>query len=109
MQLWQDGIVAMLAAIGLASIIWTVVRAALFAGPERRRTVTALLPARGNGEGLEEQLRALQELRREGGAFGRILVVDCGLSAEGRRLAGLLVRDRRWASLCVREEIGQYL
>lgn len=109
MQLWQDGIVAMLAAVGLASIIWTVVRAVLFAGPERRRTVTALLPARGDGEGLEEQLRALQELRREGGGFGRVLLVDCGLSEEGLRLAGLLVRERRWAALCAREEIGQYL
>ena len=27
MQLWQDGLVAMLAAIGLASLMWMVVRA----------------------------------------------------------------------------------
>ncbi len=57
MQLWQDGVVALLAAIGLASLVWTAVRAVLFAGPERRREIGLVLPAQGDGERLEEQLR----------------------------------------------------
>ena len=57
MQLWQDGVVALLAAVGLASLMWTAVRAVLFAGPERRREIGLLLPAQGDGERLEEQLR----------------------------------------------------
>ena len=60
MQLWQDGLVALLASIGLASIMWTVVRAVLYAGPERRKGVVALLPAKDGGEGLEEQVRTLR-------------------------------------------------
>ena len=47
MQLWQDGLVAMLAAIGLASLMWMVVRALFFAQPERRQGVVALIPAQG--------------------------------------------------------------
>lgn len=109
MQLWQDGVVALLAVVGLASILWAAVRAVAFAGPERRREVAALLPAQGDGERLEEQLRALQRLREERGFFGRALLVDCGLSEEGRRVAALLVRGRPWAALCGKDEVGQYL
>lgn len=109
MQLWQDGLVALLASIGLASIMWTVVRAVLFAGPEVRRELAVLLPAQGDGERLEEQVRALQALRRERLLSGRALLVDCGLTGEGRKLAEALVREYRWVSLCGRDEIGEYL
>ena len=109
MNLWQDGLVALLASIGLASIMWTVVRAVLFAGPEVRREIAALLPVQGDGAHLEEQVRVLARLRQEQGVFGRALLVDCGLTEEGRKLADLLVREYRWVSLCGRDEVGAYL
>ena len=109
MNLWQDGLVALLASIGLASIMWTVVRAVLFAGPEARREIAALLPAQGNGEHLEEQIRVLARLRQEQGVFGKALLVDCGLTGEGRKLAELLAREYRWVSLCGKDEVGAYL
>lgn len=109
MQLWQDGLVAGLAAIGLASLMWLVVRAVLFAGPDRRQGVVALLPARGDGEDLEQQVHTLEHLRYEQGVIGMILLVDCGLSDEGRKLAKLLSREDRWVALCRTEEIGRYL
>ena len=109
MNLWQDGLMALLAAIGLASIMWTAVRAVLFAGPERRRELAALLPAQGDGERLEEQIRALQRLRQEQGLFSRALLVDCGLTEEGRKLAGILAREHRWVTLCGKDEVGDYL
>ena len=49
MQIWQDGLVALLASVGLASIMWTLVRAVLFAGPEVRRELAVLLPVQGDG------------------------------------------------------------
>ncbi|MDE7220611.1 MAG: hypothetical protein K2O45_13495 [Oscillospiraceae bacterium] len=109
MNLWQDGVVALLAAVGLASIMWTAVRAVLFAGPEVRREIAALLPVQGDGQHLEEQVRALQRLRQEQGVFGRALLVDCGLTGEGRKLAGILVRKYRWIVLCGKDEVGEYL
>ena len=109
MQLWQDGVVALLAAIGLASLVWTAVRAILFAGPERRREIGLLLPARGDGEQLEEQLRFLEDLRRERGLSGRTLLVDCGLTEEGRKLADLMTRKYRWVILCRGDEAADFL
>ena len=109
MRLWQDGLVALLAAVGLASIMWTAVRAVLFAGPERRVEIAALLPVQGDGGELEEQILVLRSLREEQGMFGRALLVDCGLSEEGKRLAGILARKHRWVTLCGRDEIGRYL
>ena len=109
MQLWQDGLVAMLAAIGLASLMWTVVRAVLFARPEQKQDVLVLLPAQGDGENLEQQVHQLSHLRYEQGVLGMVLVVDCGLSEEGVKLARLLVKEDRWAALCTMDEIGGYL
>ena len=45
----------------------------------------------------------------EQGLFGRTLLVDCGLSEEGRRLAEALARERRWVVLCGKDEVGSYL
>lgn len=109
MQLWKDGVMVFLAAVGLASMIWTAVRAVLFSAPERRLELAALLPARGGGEELEEQIRALQELRQVQGIFSRTLLVDCGLNEEGKKLAGILARKYRWVTLCGMDEIGRYL
>ena len=109
MQLWQDGVVALLAAIGLASLVWTAVRAVLFAGPERRREIGLVLPAQGDGEHLAEQVRSLGALRREQGIFGPVLLVDCGLTEEGRKLCALLAKKDRFVSVCTREEVPGYL
>ena len=89
--------------------MWTVVKAVLFSGAERRKEIAALLPAQGGGEKLEEQMMVLQRLRQESGVFGRALLVDCGLSEEGRRTAELLSKKYRWVVLCQKAEIGRYL
>lgn len=110
MQLWQDGLVAMLAAIGLASLMWAAVKAVLYGGGEdRRQRAAALIPAQGDGECLEAQVRALEELRREQGVFEMVLLVDCGLSEEGRKLSELLVKRNRWVALCQKDEIAGYV
>ena len=92
MQLWQDGLVAM-----------------LFSRPEQKQDILVLLPAQGDGENLEQQVRQLSRLRYEQGVLGMVLVVDCGLSEEGRKLAKVLSREDRWVSVCKKEEIGSYL
>lgn len=108
MRLWQDGIIALLSAIGLASVLWALVRAMLFQ-PLTRQGVVALICARGDGEDLEQQVRELSLLRRERGVVGEILLVDCGLSEEGRRVCRLLARSDRRVTLCKSDEIETYL
>lgn len=107
MELWQDGLLAALAAIGLASLLWMIVRAVFFVRLPRRAAAMALIAAQGNGECLEGQVKQL--CREESGLIGRILLVDCGLSEEGRRLCRLLARGDRRIQLCTPEEIGTYL
>ena len=108
MRLWQDGIIAFLAAIGTASILWAIVRALLFA-PPGHPSATALIAARGDGEDLEAQVRALLMIRSERGAVGEILLVDCGLTEEGRALCRLLSRQYRRVSPVTMDEIAKYV
>lgn len=108
MRLWEDGIVALLAAIGLMSILWTLVRAALFRPPVRQGVVV-LICARGDGGDLEQQVRAVSLLRRERGVIGEILLVDCGLTEEGRTLCRLLSRSDRRIILCSSSEIETHI
>ena len=108
MRLLQDGLVAMLAAVGLATILWMV--ASLFLRNRRRlfSNVAAVVQARGAGENLEYTVRTLSQLRYERGAFGTILILDCGLSGEGRELAQLLIQEEDCVALCTRTELSDY-
>ena len=108
MRLWQDGIIAFLASIGTASILWAIARFLLFAPPRRQDTV-ALVSARGDGEDLEAQVRALSLMRSEQGIVGEILLVDCGLTEEGEAVCRLLARQYRRVSFIAPEEISKYV
>ena len=108
MRLWQDGLIAMLAAVGLAAILWMVL--GLFFRRRRRlfSRVTAVVRGEGDGEDLEYTVRVLSQLRYERGAFGTILILDCGLSGEGQALAALLAREEEHIALCRREDAPDY-
>ena len=69
MQLLQDGVIAALAAVGLATIVWFTVTA-LTHPRERVRSETAVLvPARGAAEALEHTVRTLESERYAAAAF----------------------------------------
>lgn len=108
MRLWQDGIIAFLASIGTASILWAAVRLLLFA-PPRRDSAVLLISARGNCTDLEEQVRTLTLLRCEQGLVGEILLVDCGLTEEGETICRLLERQHRRVSLVSTDDISKYV
>lgn len=61
--------------------------------------VIAVIPAAGDGGGLEHDLRGLLWLRGSGMACLRIVIADCGLNEEGRELARLLAQ-RETAVVC---------
>ena len=108
MQLWQDAILSLLAAIGLSSLIWILVRALFFLPPTTHSAIV-LICARGDGEELEQQVRTLLLLRRQYGIVEQILLVDCGLSEEGSRICRLLARGEHIVTLCASDEIGKYI
>ena len=109
MQLWQDGLIAMLAAIGVASLMWAAVKAVLYPGAPRRQNIVALVTAQGDGEQMEQQVRTLRRIRQEQRLFGSILLVDCGLNEEGKKISRLLERQDRWVTLCTADEISRYI
>ena len=83
MTLLQDGVISALAAIGVTTLLWLAVSLLLW----RERPVDAvyLVPLRGDVAGLDVTLRRLAQSRRL-----PVLLVDCGLTEEGRRAAALL-------------------
>ena len=83
MELLQDGVVAALAAIGVTALIWLA--ASLLLWRERPVDAVYLVRVSGDGTGLDVTLRRLAQSRRL-----PVLLVDCGLTAEGRRAAELL-------------------
>ena len=48
-------------------------------------------------------------MRRERNVFSLILLVDCGLSEEGKKLSRLLAKQDRWVTICQPNEIDSYL
>ena len=109
MRLLQDGLVAMLAAIGLAMLLWLIVSIFIRMKKETLHHVLAVIPARGGANGLEHTVHVLEQLRYDHGGFGTILIVDCGLNEVGRQVAALLSKEDRDVALCLREELPSFL
>ena len=83
MELMQDGVVAALAAIGVTALLWLAASVLLY----RESPVDAVyvMKVSGDAAGLDAALRILAQNRRL-----PVLLVDCGLTDEGRRAAALL-------------------
>ena len=90
MQLITDGVIAALAALGAVTLLW-----ALITGLRRpcQTDAAVLVPCRGDGAALEQTVHALERARCEYGGFRRIVILDCGLDADARRVASLLCRE----------------
>lgn len=108
MRLWQDGIIALLASIGTATLLWWMVQGLIYVPPRHRGTIV-LVAARGDGDELEAQIRALSLMGGERHPVGEILLVDCGLTEEGRTLCRHLARQYRRVTFIPPEDIPKYL
>ena len=109
MLLLQDGVLAFLSAVGLTTIVWAVAGALLHAGG--RPAIPGLLlvlPVKGEALALEADVR---ELRRvQGGLPGaKIILADCGLTAEARALAQYLADREKNASLVLPGDVAAEL
>lgn len=81
---------ALLAAFGLASLGWLALGALL---RPRGGWARMVVPARGDGDGLEQAVRWALWLRRTGLWRGRVVIEDLGLTEEGLALARLLAGE----------------
>lgn len=90
MQAVIEVFVALLAVWGMVSLGWLVLGRLVM--PQEPEEWLSVLPARGDGETLEQSVRGLIWLRCAGVATGTIVILDQGLSPEGERLAQALCR-----------------
>lgn len=83
-------VLGLLAAFGLLALCWLLLGRLLLPVP---LDLTVSLTGHGDGEGLEQGVRALHWLRRTGLWRGDIRIVDGGLSPRGLAVARQLVED----------------
>ena len=94
MRLLEDGIIAALAAIGLVTLLFLLISALVRPRARGILDAFAVVPCGAeDGEKLEYTVRALERARYEYGAFRRIVILDCGMDEEARKIAALLCRD----------------
>lgn len=101
----EDVILCVLASCGVAMILWCMTGWALL--PQRGRQVT-ILYASGDAMALEQRVRAQRWLRQSGLTGGRIILADCGLTAEAAERARRLCRENR-IEYCRAEELSARL
>ena len=104
MTLLQDGVIAFLSAVGVTALVWIVAGALFRAGRPAIPGVLLVLPLRGEALAMEADVRELRRLRRQlPGA--RILLADCGMSADARALAAYLADRTEGVALTEGPEI----
>ncbi len=110
MALLQENVIAVLAAVGLCTVVWLVAAVILDARRVDRNCacVWAVVPVHGACGALEQTVR---RLKREccRGARTRVLLVDCGMEEETRRIAQILARTDALVALCTAEDVALHL
>ena len=101
MQLLEDGVLAALAAVGAAALLYLPLSALARPGRRFAAAAFAVVPC-GPGEGaaLEPTVRALRRARNGSGGFGRIVILDRGMGEEEKRIAALLCREGPEVTIC---------
>ena len=108
MRLLEDGIIAALAAVGLVTLLFLLISALVRPRAHGMLDAFAVVPCGAeDGKKLEYTVRALERARYEYGGFRRIVILDCGMDEDARKVAALLCRDAFGVSLCPRGEPEQ--
>ena len=68
--------------------------------------IISVVTVSGQPESLAETINGLLWLNDSGVYKGSVLIVDCGMSDETKKLAGLLTRDKKGVVMCSRCELG---
>jgi len=99
MQLFEDALLALLAALGLVTLLYALL-AALPRRTKRSGGGAVLVPCgQGDAARLEAAVRSLLRARDAFGGFCRVVIVDLGMDADARAVAGLLCREAEGVTL----------
>ena len=103
MTAFQDGIFAFFAAIGVVTLVWLAAGALFHAGQPIIPDLTLVLSLRGDAPAMEQDVREIRRILRQLPA-SRLILADCGLSDEARRLAQYLADREDGAELVAAEQ-----
>ena len=92
MTLLADSVIAMLAAIGLAAVLYLLVKAAC-SRKELCSPVYLILPVSARTKDMEQAVTELQLLRRQYGGAAKAVILDTGMEEEQSRMARILQRE----------------
>ena len=95
MNLLLDGIALLCILFGILGLFWVLFGRLFWPVGTSEAALQVVVLARGDGGALEHAVRGLGWLYRAGLWRGRILMVDRGLTPEGREVARCLARSGR--------------
>lgn len=107
MRAFLEIVLSLLAVMGLMSIGWLAFGHLL--APAGGRRACVVIPAHGDGGGLEQAVTGMLWLRGGGLMSAPILMVDCGLDAEGKAVAAALCLREPEIGLCPLGELAEYI
>ena len=94
MQLLSDGVIAVLAALGLVTLLYALITALARPYKPAQNDTAVLVPCRGDASArLEAAVRALERSRCTYGGFRRIVILDQGMDEDAKAVASLLCRE----------------
>ena len=108
MRAFLEVLFALLAAAGLLALVWLAFGRLLGPVGKAGRSV-AVIPASGDGEGLEQEVRGLLWLKSGNMAKFTVVIADCGLNDRGRTIAALLLQWEPTLVCCKAEELSKYI
>lgn len=95
MSVWLECIALLCILFGVLGLVWILFGQMLWPVGRAEAALQVVVLARGDGGALEHAVRGLGWLSRAGLWRGHILMVDRGLTAEGREVALRLARSGR--------------
>ena len=89
MTAFQEGLLAFFSAVGVVTVVWLAAGAVLHAGRPVIPGLTLILPLRGDAPAMEQDVREVRRIRHMLPG-SRLVLADCALTEEARRLARYL-------------------
>ena len=107
MRAMLEVVLSLLAVVGLMSLGWLSFGHLLV--PSGGEGIWALIPGRGDGGDLEQQVRSLLWLRGGGLLSGNIVILDWDLTPGGRAVAAALCLREPGIDLCPAARLMEYI
>ena len=108
MTVLYDGVIAFLAAVGVTAILWVLADLVLRRW-ERPVDAALVLPLRDDAQSAEEDVQTLLLLYAQLDSRSPVLLVDCGLSEEGRQRAAALEKRYYRVALVQPAQMEDYI